>query len=371
VPLVLLFPLFFSGSLVMDSVVGEKERKTFEPLVTAPLPRVDVVRGKFLGIWLLLSMQGAIWMAIMMGLLSLPLANPLGALVMLSSLIALVVSLAMFQAMISKNIKEANISMMVLYILLFIFIIVALSVDFFLPSRVFEVLPVTLFARVISGGDFYFLFYPASLALSLALAGGFLFASERLAAREEVVFGGEVKLLSLASSLAGSYFGLFGGRRALGAVLLIVLLSPFALFLALSLEFASSFIVFFLLGFSGLALALMVLFSALVEEVCKLLAIYPLNSRGWLGKKSAPFAGLTAGIAFFGAETLLMEPLASSYFLGSFFSLLTLRAGTTMVMHALSGACGAVWVYSGRKRYLSMAVLLHIAFNTVLVGVAL
>jgi len=370
VPLVLLFPLFFSGSLVMDSVVGEKDRKTLEPLVSSPVPREDIVRGKFLGIWSILFSQAVLWF-MAMKLLSIPVANSAASLFLLATLLALVVALAILQAMLSENIKEANISMMVFYIFLFIAIIVTLSLDFFIPSRIFEYLPVSLFARVISGGSFSPESLLVSSAFTMAVAVSALRAAEKLIYRDDIVFGGRVSIINLASEALDSYFSFFESRRPGGTLLFLVLVSPLSFGMALSFELLSGFIIFFLLGFSKFSIGLGVLLFAFFEELLKPLALYPLKLRGWLQWRSSLLAGVIAGVLFFSLETLAMSYLLEFHLLGSFYSFLGLRLFTTLIMHSFTGAIAGLWLYSGRLRYLAIAVLIHTFFNLSLVGVSL
>ncbi len=370
VPLVLFFPLFFSGSLVMDSFVGEKDRKTIEPLVSSPIPRRDIVRGKFLGIWLVLFSLACIWF-VLMKLLSIPIASSPASLFLLAALLALVIAIAILQAMLSENIKEANISMMVFYIFLFISIILILSLGFFIPSKIFEFIPFSLFAMVISGGSFSLYAFVVSSFLTLAGAAIVLGIDERLIYRDDIVFGGRASILTLASEAMDRYFSFFENRRIGGSILFIILLAPVSFSLAVILEIISGFIIFFLFGFSWLAIVFSIFLFAFFEEALKPLALYPMKLRGWLDYRSSLLAGALAGAMFFSVETLAMGYLLKLNIPGSIYALIVLRVFTTMIMHFSTGGAGGIWVYSGKFRYLALAVFIHAFFNIAVLGASL
>ena len=48
--ILLFLPLFFFGNMIIDSVVGEKERKTGEILMAMPIPPSQIILGKILAV---------------------------------------------------------------------------------------------------------------------------------------------------------------------------------------------------------------------------------------------------------------------------------------------------------------------------------
>ena len=74
VPFVLLLPFFLASNIVTDSVVGEKERKTFEMLLMTPLSSSMVIIGKILPILSFSLLQSIAWI-ILLDLLGVPIYN--------------------------------------------------------------------------------------------------------------------------------------------------------------------------------------------------------------------------------------------------------------------------------------------------------
>ncbi|NOZ58171.1 MAG: ABC transporter permease, partial [Euryarchaeota archaeon] len=149
-PLVLFFPIFMSGGLVLDSVAGERERRTLEAMLCAPLSRRSLITGKFIALWGFVTAEVVVWLA-GIGALGIPVARPWEALLLLAGVNALVVSLAMALALYSRSLKEANIALMLFYVPLFVGLIYSLSAEFFSPRDIFAYIPFNLISRAVSG----------------------------------------------------------------------------------------------------------------------------------------------------------------------------------------------------------------------------
>jgi ABC-2 type transport system permease protein len=74
VPFVLLLPFFLASNIVTDSIVGERERKTFEMLLMTPLSSSMVIMGKILPILSFSMIQSIAWI-ILLDLLGVPIYN--------------------------------------------------------------------------------------------------------------------------------------------------------------------------------------------------------------------------------------------------------------------------------------------------------
>jgi ABC-2 type transport system permease protein len=74
VPFVLLLPFFLASNIVTDSIVGEKERKTFEMLLMTPLSSSMVIVGKILPILTFSLLQSIAWI-ILLDILGVPIYN--------------------------------------------------------------------------------------------------------------------------------------------------------------------------------------------------------------------------------------------------------------------------------------------------------
>jgi ABC-type transport system involved in cytochrome c biogenesis permease component len=64
-PVLMLFPAFVAGSMVVDSLSEELENNTLETLLTAPLSLNTIVAGKLVAAWLLAFAQCVAWLALL------------------------------------------------------------------------------------------------------------------------------------------------------------------------------------------------------------------------------------------------------------------------------------------------------------------
>lgn len=120
VPFVLLLPFFLASNIVTDSVVGERERKTFEMLLMTPLSSSMVIIGKILPILTFSMIQSIAWI-ILLDLLGVPLFNPvILALILLFVGIGFI-GIGILISMLVDSTKEANTAItMVLMLVTFI-----------------------------------------------------------------------------------------------------------------------------------------------------------------------------------------------------------------------------------------------------------
>jgi ABC-2 type transport system permease protein len=113
VPIVILLPVFLSMNILSDSIVGEKERKTFEILLASPLTRLEIIIGKLIPVISLGFLQVTLWLFVI-SRRNISIGN-IGALYLfLFILMVLFFSISVIFSMISSNIREAN-----LYLTLF------------------------------------------------------------------------------------------------------------------------------------------------------------------------------------------------------------------------------------------------------------
>ncbi len=82
VPFILLLPFFLASNIVTDSVVGERERKTFEVLLMTPISSSTVMLGKIIPILSFSLIQSIAWILIL-DLLRVPIYNPIPILLIL------------------------------------------------------------------------------------------------------------------------------------------------------------------------------------------------------------------------------------------------------------------------------------------------
>jgi ABC-2 type transport system permease protein len=107
VPFVLLLPFFLASNIVTDSIVGEKERKTFEMLLMTPISSSMVVIGKILPILSFSLVQSIAWI-ILLNLLGVPIYNVFVLIFMLIFVGLAFIGIGILISMLVDSTKEAN-----------------------------------------------------------------------------------------------------------------------------------------------------------------------------------------------------------------------------------------------------------------------
>lgn len=107
VPFILLLPFFLAGNIVTDSIVGEKERKTFEILLMAPVSSSTVVVGKIIPILGFSMLQSIVWI-LLLDLLRVPIYNMFALLFILFFVGLGFVGIGVIISMMVDSTKEAN-----------------------------------------------------------------------------------------------------------------------------------------------------------------------------------------------------------------------------------------------------------------------
>jgi ABC-2 type transport system permease protein len=133
VPFILLLPFFLASNIVTDSVVGEKERKTFEVLLMAPLSSYMVIIGKIIPILLFSLIQSAAWILVL-DILRVPIYNPLLLILVLFFLGLGFIGVGILISMLVDSTKEANSAIT----LLLVFATFILFVPLFIKSNFFQ-----------------------------------------------------------------------------------------------------------------------------------------------------------------------------------------------------------------------------------------
>lgn len=133
VPFILLLPFFLASNIVTDSVVGEKERKTFEVLLMTPLSSYMVIIGKIIPILLFSLIQSIAWIAVL-DLLRVPIFNP-GLLVLVLFFMGLAfIGVGILISMLVDSTKEANSAIT----LVLVFATFILFIPLFVKSEIFQ-----------------------------------------------------------------------------------------------------------------------------------------------------------------------------------------------------------------------------------------
>jgi ABC-2 type transport system permease protein len=149
VPFILLLPFFMASNLVTDSIVGEKERKTFEVLLMTPLSSSMVVMGKIIPILGLSLLQSLFWI-FLLDWLQVPIFNTLLLLVVLFFVGLGFIGVGILISVLVDSTKEANSAIT----LILVFATFILFVPLFIKSDLFQVLfnfiPTVLMVKIAS-----------------------------------------------------------------------------------------------------------------------------------------------------------------------------------------------------------------------------
>lgn len=133
VPFILLLPFFMASNIVTDSVVGERERKTFEVLLMAPLSSYNVIIGKIIPILTFSILQSMAWI-LLLDLLKVPIYNTLIIFLILFFTGLGFIGVGIIISMLVDSTKEANSAIT----LALIFATFILFVPLFIKTNYFE-----------------------------------------------------------------------------------------------------------------------------------------------------------------------------------------------------------------------------------------
>ncbi|MFQ6105613.1 MAG: ABC transporter permease [Candidatus Hydrothermarchaeaceae archaeon] len=116
IPFILLLPTFLSANMMTDSIAGEKERRTYEFLVASPLSNVEIILGKLFPIILVAFIQAFSWV-LLLEVKGIVIYNIPLLLLFLLLLDVLFVGFGIVISAFSNNLKESNLGVTLLLIL--------------------------------------------------------------------------------------------------------------------------------------------------------------------------------------------------------------------------------------------------------------
>ncbi len=355
VPLMLFFPIFTVGSIVLDSVVGERERKNVESLIVAPVSRGQMVSSKFLASSIFVFVQLLLWLAAFQ-FYGVPLENKAAILLMVMLVDSAVISTAILMAYYAKSVKEANILLMLLYTAVFITLIVSLSLNYFNTtiSTPFAVISSLVIGEQTQGLPW--------IAAMLAYTVAVLHINKRLVERDDILFGPRPSITTLLEDLSVWLFS-FG---KMGYLYLTMAFAAPAIAYSMLIEVSIGILVIFTFGFTNILIPLF----AMVEELVKPLGIYLLASRKGLRDEEGIILGVLSGVAFFMVESVSIALITYYLFPSMLMEVFKLRVATTLVIHAVSSGIVGYGI-AVKERFLPavmLATIIHSAFNLTVTG---
>ena len=149
VPFILLLPFFLASNIVTDSVVGERERKTFEVLLMTPISSSTIMLGKIIPILSFSLIQSVAWILIL-DLLRAPIYNPIFILLILLFGGLGFIGLGVLISMFVDSTKEANsaITILLVFATFILFMPLFIKSPYFAP--ILNYIPTVLFVKLSS-----------------------------------------------------------------------------------------------------------------------------------------------------------------------------------------------------------------------------
>jgi len=348
----LCFPLLSGSGIMIESITGEKERRILEGLIGSPVSGQSILLGKFTTAFVVSTIQG-IALLIILGVV-MRIQN-----VILISLFLMAVSLAVISAtslvaVISMGSKEANLTITVLYVMLFVILFGPLM----LPGTVAWISPFTPMVRLAAGESLDTLSAMAPLLGCIIFTEISLIVCFRLFERDDYIFGPRPSFRELLVDFVSPRTHNLKNRATLVGICAGLATVPAIVFPSILL-FPSVAIIGTLGIIPGLACA------ALVEEYFKPYGIYLLKPLP--GRREIILLGALAGLVFSLIENLLFTvALLGMSTLGG--SLVYIRYLLAPMLHVgLS-----VLVVEGFRRggnfratTLALATVLHALYNIV------
>lgn len=198
---VLLFlPLFLFGNMMIDSVVGEKERKTGEILRAMPISASQILLGKSLAVEGVMALQVAIWM-IILSAVGFNLINPILVFFLVILTAMLIIGITTFVSVYSKNYKEAGIGLTFAYLVVVgILIIPAL---FYLSGKSLgaNISTMTMVMRILSGETIPIWQYLIPVLFISIVSLVIYWVSIKLFERDDIFFGPRPNILKIVIDL--------------------------------------------------------------------------------------------------------------------------------------------------------------------------
>ncbi len=145
IPFILLLPTFLATNMVTDSIVGEKEKRTYEMLVAAPITKWEIILSKIVPIMAVALLQSLLWVALLeykgLKVYNIPL------LIILLLLVNFIfIGLGVLISAYSETLKESNLSVTIALLITSIAMFAPLN----LKAKINSVNPVLLMTKIIS-----------------------------------------------------------------------------------------------------------------------------------------------------------------------------------------------------------------------------
>ena len=194
---VLLFlPLFLFGNIIIDSVVGEKERKTAEILVAMPISPGEILLGKGLAVVAISALQVIMWIVVLIAA-GFTIKNVILVYLLVVLTAVPIVGLTSIIAAYAKNYKEAGIGITFAYVMVVGFLIVPALAYISRKSFSANISPMTTVMRLFAGEVITMPEILMSVTFVIILSIIFFGIATWLFRRDDVLFGPRPGLIKL------------------------------------------------------------------------------------------------------------------------------------------------------------------------------
>ena len=194
--ILLFLPLLLFGNIIIDSVVGEKERKTGEILIAMPLSQAQIIIGKSMAVTLTISLQVFMWLIILL-IAGFNISNPLFVFIFIFLTSIPIIGITTVVAAYSKNYKEAGIGLSIVYIGIVGFLIVPVLLYISRKSFLSNISPMTIVMRLFSGESISLPDYALALICILVVSIISYWIAIKLFERDDIIFGPRPGILRL------------------------------------------------------------------------------------------------------------------------------------------------------------------------------
>jgi ABC-2 type transport system permease protein len=202
VSILLFLPLFLFGNMIIDSIVGEKERKTGEILIAMPLSHSAVIIGKNFAVVLTIAIQVALWIIIHLAA-GFDIKNPVLVYIVIMLTSVPIVGVTSVIAAYSKNYKEAGIGLSFIYIVIVGFLVIPALAYISSKSAVANISPMTLVMRLFSGETISIANFMIPFLFIVIISMISYWISIKLIKRDDIMFGPRPNIIKLTLDLIG------------------------------------------------------------------------------------------------------------------------------------------------------------------------
>lgn len=194
--ILMFLPLLLFGNIIIDSIVGEKERKTGEILVAMPLSHSQIIIGKSLAVALTISLQVLIWLGVLL-IFGFSILNPVAVFLFIFLTSIPIIGITAVVAAYSKNYKEAGIGLSLAYLVIVGFLIIPVLIYISRKSFIANISPMTIVMRLFSGEFISVPDYLLCLGFILIVSLVSYWIAIKMFSRDDITFGPRPSILRI------------------------------------------------------------------------------------------------------------------------------------------------------------------------------